>query len=168
MAVMIWPDKFMDKLLAHLSTDYPSLTFEAGKAFCWSPRDQKITYKTTAHGIAASYSLLHEVGHATLKHKRYTLDFELLELEVAAWEQAKQLASAYDITIDEDHIQDCLDSYRDWMYRRSVCPCCTAKTLQQDDQPTYRCFNCHATWRVAPSRFCRPYRQTGQALPVLQ
>jgi hypothetical protein len=38
--------------------------------------------------------------------------------------------------------------------------------LQQDSLPLYRCFNCHATWRVAPSRFCRPYRQktiTGKA-----
>lgn len=157
----------MDKLLTQLTTDYPSLSFEAGGSFCWSPRNRKITYKAKARGIVASYSLLHEVGHATLEHKRYKLDFELLELEVAAWEQAKRLAGSYGLSINEDHIQDCLDSYRDWLYRRSVCPSCTAKALQQDDMPTYRCFNCHATWRVAPSRFCRPYRQSEQASVLL-
>jgi hypothetical protein len=153
-------DNSMDKLLVQLQKDHPQLSFVAGKAFYWSPANRQVVYKTNAEGPTAVFSLLHEVGHALLDHKRYRLDFELLELEVAAWERAKLLGVDYDTTIDEDHIQDCLDTYRDWLYRRSICPSCTTKALQQDDEPVYSCFNCHATWRVAPSRFCRPYRQT--------
>jgi ribosomal protein L37AE/L43A len=148
------------QLLERLIHDYTDLTFVPGKAFCWSPRGRKIIYKTDVEAPTAMYSLLHEVGHAILNHRRYKLDFELMEYEVAAWEQAKQIAPNYGIDIDEGHIQDCLDSYRDWLYRRSICPSCTTKTLQHDDASVYNCFNCHATWSVAPSRFCRPYRQT--------
>ena len=159
MAVMTPPNNTMDKLLVNLIADYPSLAFQAGKSFCWSPGTKQVVYKEGASGHTAVFSLLHEVGHALLEHQRYRLDFELVEMEADAWEKAKSIASAYDIAIDEDHIQDCLDTYRDWLYRRSICPSCTTKALQQDDEPAYRCYNCHATWRVAPSRFCRPYRQ---------
>lgn len=147
-----------DTILADLTKNNPNLQFVAGDCFYWSPAKRQVYYKQAAEGQTAVYSLLHEVGHGLLAHKRYKLDFELLQLEVAAWEHAKQLGAHYGITISEDHIQDCLDSYRDWLYRRSICPSCTAKALQQDDQPMYRCFNCHTTWHVTPSRFCRPYR----------
>jgi len=157
-------------LLQVLRTNYPDIDFVSGKAFCWSPATRQIVYRDQQkhNDTAASYSLLHELGHAQLAHQRYQLDFELLQLEVAAWEQARLLALDHDIVIDEDHIQNCLDTYRDWLYRRSICPTCTTKALQQDNARFYRCFNCHATWKVAPSRFCRPYRQTkGQpATPV--
>jgi hypothetical protein len=154
----------MDKLLGQLRRDYrhAGLEFVAGKVFCWSPADRQVRYKAGADGPAAICSLLHELGHAVLDHKRYGQDFELLELEVDAWEAAKRIAAKYSITIDEDHAQDCLDSYRDWLYRRSICPTCATKSLQTDGQPSYRCFNCGTGWRVAASRFCRPYRQTGR------
>lgn len=146
-------------LVERLAADYPQLTFAAGASFYWSPANHQVMYRRNAEGVTAIFSLLHEVGHALLDHKRYKLDFELLQLEVAAWEQATAIASSYGIAIDGEHVQDCLDSYRDWLYRRSICPTCSTKALQQDDKPLYRCFNCHATWRVAPSRFCRPYRR---------
>jgi len=151
-------------LLTKLTADNPSLAFVAGASFYWSPAKRQVFYKSGDDGVVATFSLLHEVGHGLLDHKRYKLDFELLQLEVAAWEQAKTIATTYGITIDEDHIQDCLDSYRDWLYRRSICPSCTAKALQQDNEPVYRCFNCHASWRVTPSRFCRPYRHQQEVL----
>lgn len=150
----------LPSLLARLRKDYPELTFKAGTSFCWSPKDKQINYRADARGTEAAHSLLHEIGHASLDHRNYRQDLELLMLEVAAWEQAKLLAPTYKVAIDEDRVQDCLDSYRDWLYRRSICPSCTTKALQEDGQPRYRCHNCQATWRVAPSRFCRPYRQT--------
>ncbi len=158
-------NNLFDELLTELQTDYPTLQFIRGKAFCWLPVTRQIMYKPQIRTMQSGetttvmYSLLHEVGHALLGHERYKLDFELLELEVAAWERAKGIAGNYTIVIEESHIQDCLDSYRDWLYRRSICPTCTTKALQLDNEPAYRCFNCHATWRVAPSRFCRPYRK---------
>lgn len=106
------------------------------------------------------WSLLHETGHALLDHTSYKADFELLRLEVEAWERAKLLAADLDVAIDEDHIQDCLDTYRDWLFKRSICPQCNTKCLQQGDFVHYRCFNCHTVWRVSSSRFCRAYRST--------
>ena len=160
----------MDRLLARLRADYPQLRFSAGSTFSWSPANGVVTYPVAAPrgtDTTAIFSLLHEAGHALLRHQRYALDFELLQLEAAAWEHARELASTYGITLDDDHVQDCLDSYRDWLYRRSICPSCATKALQLDARTTYQCYNCRATWQVNSDRFCRPYRRSrGQATPV--
>jgi len=148
----------MEKVLKRLQKDYPELQYEEGESFCWSPQSKQIFY-ILEQSPCGSWAILHETAHAVLGHTKYSLDFELLQMEVAAWEAAKEIAKNYDITIDEDHIQDCLDSYRDWLYKRSICPSCGNKSVQQDDQPRYQCFNCRSTWSVASSRFCRPYRQ---------
>lgn len=160
----------MQPLLHKLQSLYPDLRFTAGKQFCWSPETQEIFY-IVSHSNAerATWSLLHETGHALLEHTSYEADVELIRLEVAAWEKARELATEVDLQIDEDHIQDCLDTYRDWLYKRSICPSCRTKCLQQDDHAHYRCFNCHTVWRVSASRFCRAYRTTknvDQPLPV--
>lgn len=149
----------MDDLITRLRNRFPALSFTPGRQFCWSPETNEIIYKNSSKGRQARWALLHETGHALLKHDHYKADFELLRLEVAAWEKARQLAAELDITIDEDHIQDCLDTYRDWLYKRSICPTCTTKCLQQGDFVHYRCFNCHTVWRVTASRFCRAYRR---------
>jgi hypothetical protein len=150
----------MDKLIARLQSKFPALRFTPGKQFCWSPETGEIFYKAKARGKQATWSLLHETGHALLEHHGYKADFELLRLEAAAWERAHALAADLGLAIDEDHVQDCLDTYRDWLYKRSICPSCTTKCLQQGDFVHYRCFNCHTVWRVTASRFCRAYRST--------
>lgn len=150
----------MESTLKQLQQLYPKLSFKPGQQFCWSPETREIFYKKNANGDTAVWSLLHETGHALLNHTSYQADFQLIRLEVAAWEKAKELAAQIKAEIDEDHIQDCLDTYRDWLYKRSICPGCRSKCLQQDDFAHYRCFNCHTTWRVTPSRFCRAYRST--------
>lgn len=149
----------MDKLITELKSKFPSLSFTPGKQFCWSPETGEIFYKAGAKGQQATWSLLHETGHALLEHASYQADLELLRLEVAAWERARLLAQDLSLKIDEDHIQDCLDTYRNWLYKRSICPACTTKCLQQGDFVHYRCFNCHTVWRVTDSRFCRAYRR---------
>jgi hypothetical protein len=150
----------MEKLIDRLSAKYPKLRFTSGENFFWSPETSEIFYKAGASGQKATWSLLHETGHALLEHRSYKADFELIRLEVAAWERAKQLAADIGTAIDEDHIQDCLDTYRDWLYKRSICPECSTKCLQQDDYAHYRCFNCRAVWKVTASRFCRAYRRS--------
>lgn len=152
------PATFQDftKVLQH---DYPQFKIRQGSVFSWSPARNELIYRRGTDDIAGMVSLLHELGHALLGHKRYTLDFELLQLEVAAWEEATRIAKQYGVIIDDNHIQDCLDSYRDWLYRRSICPQCSTKALQLDEGNQYRCHNCHKTWQVASSRFCRPYRR---------
>lgn len=150
----------MEALLAKLQAEFPGLRFRAGRQFYWSPETSEIFYEAKAHGKQATWSLLHETGHALLKHTSYQADFELLRLEVAAWERARHLGRNLCIAIDEDHIQNSLDTYRDWLYKRSICPNCTTKCLQQGDFVHYRCFNCHTTWKVTASRFCRAYRRS--------
>jgi len=157
----------MQALINQLQARHPGLRFTASKQFFWSPQTHEVFYNAEAQGDMAQWSLLHETGHALLEHTTYQADVELLRLEVDAWEEARSLAKEFDIEIDEDHIQDCLDTYRDWLYRRSICPNCRTKCLQEDNRAAYRCFNCHTTWQVSGSRFSRSYRRTvaGEPLP---
>lgn len=150
----------METLLASLQASYPELLFAAGKQFCWSPETHEIFYKVGNDEQRDRWSLLHETGHALLEHHAYQADYELVRLEIAAWGKARELAGQFGITLDEDHIQDCLDTYRDWLYKRSICPSCASKCLQQGDYVHYRCYNCHAVWSVTPSRFGRSYRSS--------
>lgn len=149
----------METLLHKLKSEFPSLRFTSGERFCWSPKTHEIIYQE-AEGPQAEWSLLHEAAHALLDHTSYHADYELIRLEVEAWEKARYIGTKLNITISEDHIQDCLDTYRDWLYRRSICPACGTKCLQQSNYLHYSCFNCHTVWHVSPSRFCRSYRST--------
>lgn len=149
----------MENLLKKLQRDYPDISFKVANEFRWSPQNNQVSYDKA--GILkrdAAWSLLHEVGHATLKHNTYQSDIELLQIEIAAWEQAKLIGKNYGYEIDLDHIEDCLDSYRDWLHKRSACPTCNNRSLQKDTGH-YHCFNCGATWTVSQSRLCRPYRR---------
>jgi hypothetical protein len=149
----------MLKHVERLRQLFPDLTFTAGQQFCWSPETREIFYKRNDSGQRPLWSLLHETGHALLNHTSYKADFELLRMENEAWERAKLLAEQLEVEIDEDHIQDCLDTYRDWLYKRSICPSCNTKCLQQGDFVHYRCFNCHTSWKVSNNRFGRAYRR---------
>ena len=145
-------------LLATLQQDYPEVRFVAADQFRWSPSEQTVWYNPKKRSGEASLALLHELSHALLGHKDYKTDFELLQLEVAAWHHAESLAETYDISTDPEHVQDCLDTYRDWLHARSKCPACTEHGLQKN-RTTYSCMNCHTEWHVTSERFCRPYRR---------
>lgn len=148
----------MEIILNKLKKDFPALQFEAGDRFAWSPDSKKVVFKTTSSEDEVDiWSLLHEVGHALLGHTTYKSDFSLLQLEVEAWQKAKELGARYNHEIDPEHVEDCLDTYRDWLYKRSLCPVCSTSSLQSDER-TYKCFNCGTQWHVSKSRLCRPYR----------
>ena len=148
----------LNKLTNYLKANNYQLNFTPGKQFYWSPETKEIFYDQNYQDQKSDWSLLHETGHALLNHTIYKNDFHLLSLEVTAWEKAKDIAHDLKIIIDQNHIEDCLDTYRDWLAKRSTCPVCNIKSLQQTDFINYRCFNCHSIWKVTPSRFCRPYR----------
>lgn len=150
----------MQKLLESLRITCPELSFVASDTFYWSPETAEVFYKEPVlkHDEQACWSLLHETGHALMNHKSYTTDVELLRMEIEAWERARELGAQFDVVIDEDHMQDCLDTYRDWLNARALCPSCTTRCLQADSGREYRCHNCHTSWSVTASRFCRPYR----------
>lgn len=157
MAASSWRRVRMDRVLRRLQADYADISFEVGESACWSPKDQRVFYKTP-FGEKELWALCHEIGHARLGHKSFTSDVDLLKKEVAAWQEAKMVAEDYNVSIDNEHIEDCLDSYRDWLYKRSTCPSCQFKGIQQEPAK-YTCLNCQTVWQVTYSRFCRPYRR---------
>jgi ribosomal protein L37AE/L43A len=144
--------------IKRLSSDYPDFTFKAGSQEHWSPQNNTITFDSKQSYKLLCYGLLHELAHALLEHSNYNSDFELLKLESDAWDVAARLGKKYGLRIDHEHIQNCLDTYRDWLYRRSTCPKCGTHVLQRDSQ-FYQCFNCQSVWKVSSGRFVRPYRK---------
>ncbi|MBA3757930.1 hypothetical protein H0X09_03685 [Candidatus Saccharibacteria bacterium] len=145
--------------VARLSGDYPDFKFRAGREEHWSPQSNTITFTLDQNEQQLCFGLLHELAHALLGHANYKGDFELIKLEAQAWELASTIGKKYSIEITEDHIQACLDTYRDWLHRRSTCPTCAMHVLQRDTT-TYQCFNCQSIWQVSSGRFVRPYRKT--------
>ena len=139
-------------LIHKLQADLPALTFIEAEHFSWTADDQTVSYapkEPQAEGL-----LLHEVSHGLLGHNEYRRDVELIAMETAAWERAKGLASTYGIAINDELIQDNLDTYRDWLHDRSTCPECTA-TGYQTDKATYTCPACSHSWRVNEARLCQ-------------
>ena len=145
-----------------IRADYDHLTFIEDDIFYWSPRNSEVHYRKNSTSDKDLWRLLHEIGHALLNHKRFRIDVELLQIEIAAWEKAKEISLKYGLTISNDHIQDCLDTYRDWLYKRSICPNCMNTSIQHSTN-FYTCHNCANSWRVSASRTCRTYRKKQKA-----
>ncbi len=139
-----------------------SLTFIEGDTFSWNHTSRTITYDPL-NPQAAPY-LLHEFCHALLQHTTYTKDVMLLKMEQEAWHEAVTLARQLSITIDPDLVDRSLDTYRDWLHSRSLCPVCTSTGVQQAAS-SYRCLACEHTWRVNEARTCELRRYTIQKTP---
>lgn len=144
----------MKPLLDKLRQDFPEITFMPGEVPHWSPENNTVTYTEGAQGEA---TLLHELGHALCGHSDYSSDVDLLRKEVEAWQKATAVAAGYSISLPKDHIENCLDTYRDWLHKRSTCPTCSGHGLQRS-KALYHCPNCQSHWQVSFARFCRPYR----------
>lgn len=145
-------------LLHKLKTDNPTIHFVAGDTFLWSPESRTVFY--VSDGPHSKTLLLHEVSHALLGHSEYKRDIELIAMESAAWDKAKELAKTYHFPVSDSVAEDHLDTYRDWLHARSTCPDCTA-TGYQTNRDTYRCPACTSEWRVNEARVCelRRYKQ---------
>jgi predicted RNA-binding Zn-ribbon protein involved in translation (DUF1610 family) len=146
MAAMTTSSKMSSSLIDRVILDYPQFKFCPGSQEHWSPKSNTITYSQS------------EPLDELLGHNTYQSDFELLKLESEAWQLAAKIGRKYHIMLDDDHIQDCLDTYRDWLHRRSKCPTCGMHVMQQDSV-TYKCFNCDTSWQVSSRRFSRSYRR---------
>lgn len=158
-------DKTIENFIDCLRQDYPQFNFKSGKQDHWSPKNKTIHYDSRQAAAGVKSGVLHELAHALLDHSTYHSDFELLKLESNAWELASKLGKKYGVKIDDEHIQNCLDTYRDWLHRRSACPTCGTHVLQKDASH-YRCFNCHAHWQVSSGRFVRAYRKSAKLKSV--
>jgi hypothetical protein len=145
------------QVLQNLQKLLPEVMFERGEYCVWSPLNNKIIYTVSRDkkfNNVDIYSLIHEAAHASLGHINYHTDSQLIKIESEAWERASEIALKMQITIPEDHIQDCLDTYRDWIHKRSVCPTCAVVSVQKANQQ-YHCFNCQTTWKVPISPLCQ-------------
>jgi hypothetical protein len=146
----------MEAFIAKLRRDFPAFSFIEGEVAHWSPAGKEIYFRTDASQDSL-WTVLHELGHAIEGHDAYRTDIDLLKKEVDAWTRARQIGSRYGVKINTEYIEECLDSYRDWVHKRSTCPHCHLQGVQQIEG-TYACPNCSGIWRVGSDRFCRPYR----------
>ena len=127
-----------DDLLLRIQKDYPEYKLKSGKKYAFRPP------KTIILGPPEPFSellLLHELSHAILGHKTFGLDVERLRTESEAWDKARELADKYNVGINEDLIQDELDTYRDWLHTRSKCKKC-GLTCYQTKDGVYHCPRC--------------------------
>lgn len=143
-------------LASQLAVDFKQFKFIKGDTAVYSPKDESISYRAGG-SQKEDWTLLHELAHGLLEHKDYSTDFELLKMESEAWHKAKKIGQKYKIKISDDYIQNCLDTYRDWLHKRSTCPVCNLRAPQKTPH-IYRCFNCKSEWSVSHERFVRPYR----------
>ena len=158
MVVSTISNRRLNNLITQLQRDFTEVSFKKAAKDYWSPRTKTIFYNPALPVQEASFGLLHELSHSILDHQTYGTDFELLQMESEAWGLAAKLGKKYGVNISSQHIQKCLNTYRDWLYHRSLCPECGTQAIQSDER-TYKCFNCQTHWQVSTSRFSRPYRQ---------
>ena len=126
--------------LQKIRSDFPTFTFREGRKFAFRPP------RTIIIGSAEEQDallLLHELGHALSGHRDFGTDVKRLKMEVEAWEKARELAITYGVAIDEELIEEELDSYRDWLHKKSRCPKCGLTRFQTPDG-VYHCPRCEA------------------------
>ena len=127
-----------DELLKKLKADYPDFKFISGRKFAFRPP------KTVVVGPVEperELLLLHELGHATLGHRNFSTDVKRLKMEAEAWKKAQELAEQYGAEWDEEMAQNELDTYRDWLHKKSRCPKCGLTRFQTPDGE-YHCPRC--------------------------
>jgi Zn finger protein HypA/HybF involved in hydrogenase expression len=146
-------------LLHKLKTDYPNIFFIASDTFSWDPDLKTVFYANEGPQFKAL--LLHEVSHGLLEHRAYKRDIELLAMEAAAWNKAKELATQYHFPVSDTVAEEHLDTYRDWLHARSTCTHCSA-TGYQSSKDMYTCPACTTEWRVNEARICELRRYTVQ------
>lgn len=134
------------KLVERLSADYPSFRFVSSATPHWNQAEHTIYYN------ADGATTLHELGHALLGHQSYGQDIELIQMERAAWNKALCLAPKYGVRISTEDVEAALDSYRDWLYKRSLCPTCGQCGVQSHVDHCYTCPNCHSRWRASSGK----------------
>ena len=126
--------------LGVIKKTYPNLVFKQGKRFSFHPKTTIIF-----DPIAKNFELLllHELGHALNGDFSYKTDIERLKIEVSAWETAKSLAKTFKIPFNENFMESELDSYRDWLHKKSLCKSCGLTRYQTPDG-TYHCPHCES------------------------
>lgn len=124
--------------LNKVRVDYPDFRFVSGKKFAFRPPR---TIMVGPEEPNDSLLLLHELGHAILLHQDYGTDMARLKMERAAWEKARELATVYGVKFDDEMVENELDTYREWLDKKSRCPSCGLTRFQTPDG-VYHCPKC--------------------------
>lgn len=150
-------------LFNQIKVDYPQFKFVKSNKFMWSPNDKTIYYENSSDWS----SLLHELSHAILNHTDYHMDIELVQMEAQAWQVAREkLAPKYKIEINIDAEDRGLETYREWIHNRSLCPRCGLNGYQKLDL-TYICPSCGSPWTVNEAKFTQLKRRQITSMPKL-
>ena len=142
-------------LIKLLCQDFPEINFTEAAMFYWNGT-QKTVYFVPGNDIG---QLFHELAHGVLQHTTYHRDIELIAMEREAWTKAIEIAKNYGLVIQEEIIENHMESYRDWLHARSTCPECNENGIQTSSD-TYRCISCTAKWRINDARQCGLKRYT--------
>lgn len=128
-------------LLKALRQDFPALRFRQGERFTFRP-PRTIFYNPLLP--SADLLIFHEIGHALCGHCDYQTHIRRLEIEAEAWAKGKEVIDShpnYQVTYNPDFAEDQLDTYRDWLHQKSLCPTCHLTRCQTPDGK-YHCPHC--------------------------
>jgi len=138
-----------NSLLQKLKSEHSDVSFESSDDFRWSSSLSTVYYKPGKDVI----TLLHETAHAVLSHTSYEHDIGLIHLEREAWNKTLELGKQYGVAVDPEIVENALDTYRDWLHARSLCPLCKQNGVQTGEN-TYTCVICNQKWTVNDARSC--------------
>jgi hypothetical protein len=140
-------------LISKLRRDFKEFSFKKDTVYKWSPGTKTVHFRPLRQPEDA-WTLLHELAHGILGHFTFKRDIELVGKEVEAWEYAAvTLSPKYGFVIPPSVIEEELETYRDWLHNRSICPDCSSNGIQTKTD-TYQCLNCRCLWRVNDARTC--------------
>ncbi len=139
--------RFIHQLIA----DYPEFRFRLNaKRFSYRQNTIFVGPPQPFFGLQT----LHELGHALKGHQDYITHVDRIKIEREAWETAKTVYQKYLNQAktnpelakilpewDDDYVEDCLDTYRDWLHANSKCKKCGLTRYQTTDG-RYHCPHC--------------------------
>jgi hypothetical protein len=128
---------------------YPQVRFLPASYFSYDSSEDIINYDPKRlKSIEGKVSLLHEIAHQQLGHFHYNYDLELFMMEVEAWHLTRELAYKHGLAINDEYIEECIDTYDSWVEARANCPKCETFCLQEAEAQ-YHCFRCDTRWKVS-------------------
>ncbi len=117
--------------------DYPDVRIVTGRKFAFRPP------RTIMVGEEEPSELLmmHELGHYLCGHVDFAIDADRLRKEREAWEKAREVCDSYGVEYVEEVVERELDTYRNWLDKKSRCPKCGLTRFQTPDR-IYHCPKC--------------------------
>lgn len=127
------------RLMAH----YPEVRWAEASRFSFRPPRMVRLGRAQPH-----YAMLaaHEVGHCLMGHRDFRTEVGRLRMESEAWERAHAVWSELRLEErgaiwDEEFVEDQLDTYREWLHSKSLCPRCGQVRFQTVDG-AFHCLFC--------------------------